>query len=113
MVEVAEGKISHRGITNADVMRSDLTEETPDITADISIVSLVLLHIPDTKQILQALYHVLNEGGKLLIIDFDQNDRVNHPKIHSGFSHEALKDLLTEIGFTSTTMETFHHGQRI
>ena len=113
MLEVAERKISHRGITNANVMCSDFTEETPNVKADIIIVSLVLLHIPDTKKILQALYHVLNEGGKLLVIDFDQNDRVNHPKIHSGFSHEALKDLLIEVGFTSTTMETFHHGQRI
>lgn len=113
MLEVAQAKISHKGISNSEVLYSDFTEETPKLKADIVLMSLVLLHIPDTKKILQELFNVLNNGGKLLIIDFDKNDKINHPKVHNGFSHEELKKRLSEVGFKSIEMKTFYHGNRI
>ena len=60
MLEVAKAKISHKGITNANVLYSDFTQETPELKADIILMSLVLLHIPDTKKILQELFNILN-----------------------------------------------------
>lgn len=113
MLDVAEAKISQQGISNAKVQYADLTQETPELKADIVLMSLVLLHIPDTKKILQELFNVLNKGGKLIIIDFDKNDQISHPKVHNGFSHEELKKVLSEVGFTSTEMKTFYHGERI
>ncbi|MGN7385686.1 class I SAM-dependent DNA methyltransferase [Sporosarcina sp. SAFN-015] len=113
MLEVAEAKISHKGIANSKVLYSDFTQETPEMKADIILLSLVLLHIPDTEKILQELYNTLHDGGKLIIVDFDKNDNVNHPKVHNGFSHEGLKNSLSEVGFTSIKMKTFHHGERI
>ena len=113
MLEVAKAKISHKGITNSKVLYSDFTEETPELKADIVLMSLVLLHIPDTKKILQELFNVLNNGGKLIIIDFDKNDKINHPKVHNGFSHEELKKRLSEVGFKSIEIKTFYHGNRI
>ncbi|MBO1002632.1 class I SAM-dependent methyltransferase [Pseudogracilibacillus auburnensis] len=113
MLEVAQAKISHKGISNSEVLYSDFTEETPKLKADIVLMSLVLLHIPDTKKILQELFNVLNNGGKLLIIDFDKNDKINHPKVHNGFSHEELKKRLSEVGFKSIEIKTFYHGNRI
>lgn len=113
MLELAEEKISRMEIPNANVLCSDFTKETPDFKADIILVSLVLLHIPDTKEILQKLFNVLNNGGELIIIDFDENDKVNHPKVHSGFSHEELKKILSDTGFKSTTINTFYQGSRI
>lgn len=113
MLEVAQAKISRRGITNANVLYSDFTQETPKLKADIVLMSLVLLHIPDTKKILQALFNILNDGGKLIIIDFDKNDKINHPKVHNGFLHEELKEKLVEVGFKSSEMKTFYHGNRI
>lgn len=113
MLEVANAKISRKGIANAKVLYSDFTEETPELKADIVLMSLVLLHIPDTDKILQELFGVLNNGGKLMIIDFDQNDKIQHPKVHSGFSHEELKKRLSDVGFKSTEMKTFYHGHRI
>lgn len=97
MLEVAKAKISHKGITNTKVLYSDFTQETPELKADIILMSLVLLHIPDTKKILQELFNILNNGGKLIIIDFDKNDKINHPKVHNGFSHEELKKGLSEV----------------
>jgi ubiquinone/menaquinone biosynthesis C-methylase UbiE len=113
MLEVAKAKISHKGITNSKVIYSDFTQETPELKADIVLMSLVLLHIPDIKKILQELYNILNNGGKLIIIDFDKNDKINHPKVHNGFSHEELKKRLFEVGFQSIEIKTFYQGNRI
>ncbi|MGM0853451.1 MAG: class I SAM-dependent methyltransferase [Bacillota bacterium] len=113
MLEVAKAKISHNGITNSKVLYSDFTQGTPELKADIVLMSLVLLHIPDTKKILQELFNILNDGGKLIIVDFDKNDHINHPKVHNGFSHEELKERLSEVGFNSNEIKTFHHGHRI
>lgn len=113
MLEVAKAKISHNRMTNAKVLYSDFTQETTELKADIVLMSLVLLHIPDTKQILKELFKILNNGGKLIIIDFDKNDKINHPKVHNGFSHEELKKRLSEVGFKSIEIKTFYHGNRI
>ncbi|KQL18459.1 class I SAM-dependent methyltransferase [Cytobacillus solani] len=113
MLEVAKAKISHKGITNSKVLYSDFIQETPELKADIVLMSLVLLHIPDTKKILQELFNILNIGGKLIIIDFDKNDKINHPKVHNGFSHEELKKRLSEAGFKSIEIKTFYQGNRI
>ncbi|MEK3906485.1 class I SAM-dependent methyltransferase [Oceanobacillus sp. FSL W7-1309] len=113
MLKVAQAKITHRGITNANVLYSDFTKEIPELKADIILMSLVLLHIPDTKKILQALFHILNDGGKLVIIDFDKNDKISHPKVHNGFSHAELKEILAEVGFKSSDVKTFYHGKQI
>ncbi|MCA0147218.1 class I SAM-dependent methyltransferase [Rossellomorea vietnamensis] len=113
MLEVAKAKITQRGITKADVLHSDFTQGTPDMKADIVLMSLVLLHIPDTRKILQEMYTILHDGGKLIIVDFDKNEEISHPKVHNGFVHEELKETLSDLGFTSTGIKTFHHGKRM
>ena len=113
MLEIAKHKISQKGITNAQVLCSDFTQEFPALKADIILMSLVLLHIPDTEKILQTMFRILNEGGKLIIIDFDKNEKINHPKVHNGFSHKVLRKRFSEIGFKSTELRTFHHGNHI
>ncbi|CDO02938.1 putative methyltransferase YcgJ [Oceanobacillus picturae] len=113
MTDVAQAKINNRGINNAKAVYSDFTKETPALKADVILISLVLLHIPDTKKILQQLFQVLNSGGKLIIVDFDKTEKISHPKVHNGFTHEELKNHLNEVGFKSTQINTFHHGTRI
>lgn len=113
MLEVAKEKITQRAIPNADVLHSDFTQGTPDVKADIILMSLVLLHIPDTRKILQEMFTILNDGGKLIIVDFDKNEEISHPKVHNGFVQEELKETLSAVGFTSTGIKTFHHGKRV
>lgn len=112
-LQEAADKIASRGISNCTVLRSDFTQAFPDLKADVVLLSLVLLHIPNTQDILQKLFHVLPDGGQLIIVDFDKNERVSHPKIHNGFVHDELKHLLTDVGFTTLSMETFYHGEQI
>ncbi|WP_020007635.1 class I SAM-dependent methyltransferase [Salinicoccus albus] len=113
MLKSAAAKISQREITNSEVLASDFTQETPELKADIVLMSLVLLHIPDTKKILHELFNVLNNGGRLIIVDFDKTDKINHPKVHNGFAHKALENILSGVGFKSNNIRTFHHGARI
>lgn len=113
MLDIAEAKIANKKIKNSRVLKADFTEKSPEFKVDIILMSLVLLHIPDTEKILNELFKTLNDGGKLIIIDFDKNNNVSHPKIHNGFSHEALKNRLSEVGFTSTEIRTFYYGERI
>ncbi len=113
MLEVAKAKIEQSELNHAQVLHADFTKEQPTIKADIVLTSLVLLHIPETKTILQNLYNVLNENGQLIIVDFDKNEQVSHPLIHNGFSHEVLKQVLSDVGFKSTEIKTFYHGENI
>lgn len=113
MLEIVKSKIAKNGITNAKVLLSDFTESTSELKVDIVVMSLVLLHIPDTRKILQELFNLLNDAGQLIIIDFDKNENVDHPKIHNGFVHDELINLLAEIGFKSTEIKTFYHGKKL
>ena len=113
MLEAAAAKISQRGITNSEVLSSDFTQETPELKADIVLMSLVLLHIPDTKKILHEVFNKLNNDGKLIIVDFDKTDKINHPKVHNGFAHKELENILSGAGFKSNNIRTFYHGERI
>ncbi|MFC0299279.1 class I SAM-dependent methyltransferase [Virgibacillus soli] len=113
MLDIAKEKISRKGIANSKVLLSDFTEAPPELKADIVLMSLVLLHIPDTKKILQVLFRILNDGGKLIIVDFDKNDQVSHSKVLNGFTHESLKKTLSEAGFKSTKIKTFYRGKQI
>lgn len=90
MVEVVKAKIAHKGMTNFRVLHADFTQETPELKADIILMSLVLLHIPNTRMILQKLFNMLNKDGQLIIVDFDK-----------------------DVGFTSIDMQTFYYGSRI
>lgn len=113
MLDIAKGKIAYNDIQNAKTLCADFTKKVPTVKADIVLMSLVLLHIPETKQVLQQLFTLLNDNGKLIIVDFDKNSKISHPKVHNGFSHSELKELLLEVGFASTTIHTFHYGERI
>lgn len=113
MTAVAKSKIEQQELTNVSAVHADFTKEAPTVKADIVMMSLVLLHIPNTKEILQQIYTMLNDEGTLLIVDFDKNEAISHPLVHNGFSHDALKALLKEVGFQSSTIETFHYGKNV
>ncbi|MGP5431263.1 class I SAM-dependent methyltransferase [Enterococcus malodoratus] len=113
MLAVAEHKIQQQRLTNAHVLHADFTDGAPRISVDTIMMSLVLLHIPDTKKILTELFELLPNGGKLLIVDFMKNSSVSHPKVHSGFDPAELTSLLKTIGFSKVNIHDFYHGEKI
>ena len=57
-------------------------------------------------------YELLAPGGQLIIVDFDKNEQISHPKVHNGFTQEELNDRLKKTGFVSTASHTFHRGEK-
>lgn len=113
MLKMAEEKINTANLKNVRTIHADASVSFPTVKADVILVSLVLLHIPDTETILKKLYELLAPEGQLMIVDFDKNDRINHPKVHNGFDQQELHQKLKTAGFSSVTSHTFHHGEKL
>ena len=113
MLAIVEEKITQQGLTNVSVSLHDLTKESIHEEADIVLLSLVMLHIPDTQHLLQQLYQLLKPGGRLLIVDFNKNHSVSHPKVHNGFEQDTLLQLAEAAGFDSVSYETFFEGPQL
>lgn len=111
MLDVAINKINNGNISNTSVLLLDDTTLLPN--ADIVIISLVLIHIPNTEAILKKIYEILNPNGKILIVDFDKNEKVNHPKVHNGFQHKELKSILEKSKFKNLTIENFYSANNL
>lgn len=73
----------------------------------------VLLHIHDPEILLSRLYDVLNDGGHLLIVDFDKNEKVISDIVHNGFNQEELIDMMSAIGYKDIQSKTFYRASKI
>lgn len=73
----------------------------------------VLLHIHDVKLVLSRLFDALNEGGHLLIVDFNKNEKIVSDIVHNGFNPEELSNIMTEIGYRDIQFKTFYTGSKI
>ncbi|WP_393967313.1 class I SAM-dependent methyltransferase [Enterococcus faecium] len=113
MLKMAEEKIQAADLKNVRTIHADASVEFPAVQANLILLSLVLLHIPDTENILTKLYEILAPGGQLIIVDFDKNEQISHPKVHNGFSQEELNNRLEKTGFVSATSHTFHRGEKL
>ncbi|MCW7491223.1 methyltransferase domain-containing protein [Leptospira sp. 2 VSF19] len=103
MLDIVREKIKRLNVHNAEVIHSNFLQNSNTKKADLLLVSLVLLHIPDTKKILHFFYEILNPNGKVLIVDFDKNEKVSHPKVHSGFDQKDLMGLFKKTGFQTVS----------
>jgi ubiquinone/menaquinone biosynthesis C-methylase UbiE len=113
MLEVTREKIIRANVKNADVIHSDFTKTNLHIEVDVIVVSLVLHHIPDVHNALKQFYSILNKNGKLIIVDFDKNEKINHLNVHNGFRQADLNSLLADVGFNKIEIKTFYHGKNI
>lgn len=113
MLEIAEKKVKAQNLKNVQMIPGQLPNQNLKVKVDTILLSLVLLHIPDTKAILQELFNTLNPQGELLIVDFEKNQKINHPKVHNGFLESDLTALLKETGFGEVEFEVFYSGERI
>lgn len=114
MINQVKQKISDFNIQNADTLCFDLEKEgLSDIRADYIFMVQVLLHIHDVESVLSRLFDVLNEGGHLLIVDFDKNEKIASNLVHNGFNQAKLSDIMTNIGYRNIRSKTFYHGSKI
>ncbi|TFD94332.1 class I SAM-dependent methyltransferase [Jeotgalibacillus sp. R-1-5s-1] len=114
MINQIKQKITDHNIKNADTLYFDIEKEEPsDLHADYIFMAQVLLHIPDVEFVLSKLFDVLNEGGHLLIVDFNLNEKVVSDLVHNGFDPKELIDIMTKIGYKDIQFKTFYHGDKI
>ncbi|WP_080875912.1 class I SAM-dependent DNA methyltransferase [Oceanobacillus timonensis] len=114
MIQVAQSKIEQNQLKHFEAMAFNLAKDDRlDIKADVIVLSLVLLHVPDIEPLLQRLNKRLNTGGLLIIVDFDKNEKIQHPKVHNGFTEAEVKDALSYAGFRDINKHTFHYGSNI
>lgn len=91
----ATGKLMD-GIKNVDLREGELTElpVRPD-EINAAVVSLVMHHIPDPKQVMREISRVLKTDGIALVIDMVAHDREEYRRTmghhHLGFAAEDLE----------------------
>ncbi len=114
MLDIVNKKIKDKNIFNAETLLLNINNDDYNyLKIDYIIVSQVLLHIPDTKNILNLLYRLLNKNGQLIIIDFDKNHNISSDKVHNGFVQEDLNKLCIDSGFNKSKSYTFYNGEKI
>ncbi|WP_152655533.1 class I SAM-dependent methyltransferase [Oceanobacillus sp. CFH 90083] len=114
MIQVAQGKIDQQQLKHFEAIECNLAEEDNlNVKADVIVLSLVLLHVPDIVPLLQKLSKLLNPNGLFIIVDFDKNEKIQHPKVHNGFTEAEINQALNDAGFRDMKMHTFYHGSNI
>ncbi|GGP11731.1 class I SAM-dependent DNA methyltransferase [Oceanobacillus neutriphilus] len=114
MIQVAQGKIKKQQLNQFKAIEFNLAEDDSlEMKADVIVLSLVLLHIPDIEPLLQKLSTLLHPNGMLILVDFDKNKRIQHPKVHNGFTKEEINRALNHAGLQNIEMNTFYHGSNI
>ncbi|XDD46171.1 class I SAM-dependent methyltransferase [Leptospira sp. WS39.C2] len=113
MLDVANFKIKSQGKKNAKTMSISELADNKSFLVDHILLSLVLLHIPDTKSILTFLLDHLKSSGKLFIVDFIKNEKVSHPKIHNGFHLNELEKTLQSVGYKSVSSQIILEEKKV
>lgn len=105
----AKAMAARRRARNIVWKRGEL-EKVPlkDASVDIAIASQALHHAEDPSRALSEAWRILRPGGRLLVLDLRQHDETwVQDKLGDqwlGFSPERLESLITDAGFTHTTV---------
>lgn len=114
MINQIKQKVSDLNIQNADTVCLDLEKESlSGLHADYIFMVQVLLHISDEETILTRLFDVLDNGGHLLIVDFNKNEQIVSDIVHHGFDQIELASIMTRIGYKNVQSKTFYTGSKI
>jgi ubiquinone/menaquinone biosynthesis C-methylase UbiE len=119
MIEVARSKIEAEGIVDASAVVFDFPADEPPAGApfDLAVSLLVLHHVEDTAATLRSINAALAPGGRMALIDLDQEDGSFHdpeqPGIHhQGFAHEDLVAMATRAGFEGVEVRNVHELEK-
>lgn len=114
MINQIKQKVSALNIQNADTRCFDFEKESiSDLHADYIFMAQVLLHIGNVELVLSRLYDVLNEGGHLIIVDFNKNEHIVSDMVHNGFDQIDLSSIMIGIGYRDIQSKTFYTGNKI
>ncbi len=80
---------------------------------DVIFMVQVLLHVSDPMALIAKLYRHISPSGKLIIIDFDENEAVKSDLVHAGFNQTVLAKGLEQLGFKGITSKTFYEADNL
>ncbi|MHC1695451.1 MAG: class I SAM-dependent methyltransferase [Eubacteriales bacterium] len=114
MIEQVGQKLTEMGLPSERALCLDfMTSELPELRFDCIFLSLALHHIKDTRGILSRFYALLNEGGRLIVVDIDTDDGSFHEEFvgfdgHNGYDQSELCGTTRQVGFAEVSIETFY-----
>lgn len=111
MLEELHDKIETISADDMTSMNLDLTSEPlPNKRFDLVYTAMTLHHIPDTQQILNQFYGLLNSDGYLCVADLDKEDGSFHghdvEDVHKGFNRDNLSKLAEKAEFSDINFST-------
>ncbi|WP_404336748.1 ArsR/SmtB family transcription factor [Sphingomonas sp. MMS12-HWE2-04] len=116
MLRLARAKLSERGLANAELRQADLYAlPLQDGGADAAILHHVLHFAQQPGAAIGEAARVLDDGGKLLIVDFAPHDREDlrsrdaHTRL--GFSDEQILGWFDSAGLSPVQIETLEGGE--
>ena len=71
-----------------------------DASVDVVVLSNILFQIDDKPGALKEAFRVLKNGGRLLLVDWQESFGGLGPAPHHVFNKETAEPLITKIGFT-------------
>ena len=117
MREVMAEKVA-AGTLPADARIWDLDlaqADPPDERFDLVVTVLTLHHIPELERVLHGFAALLDDGGRLAVVDLEEEDGSFHGEGfggHHGFRRDDLEQQLVAAGFTDVAFRPCHHIER-
>ncbi|MBF0811161.1 class I SAM-dependent methyltransferase [Staphylococcus xylosus] len=116
MVDIFEHKVSNLNQTSIKTLVGDVLLDDTILNHknyDVIVLSLVLLHSGNYQLLLQKLYNQLNSGGMMILVDFDKNENIYHPKVYNGFEQMDIIHVFNKLGMINPQINTFYSGKKI
>ncbi len=93
-----------------EILKMDLSRETPSSSFDGIISSMTIHHVKDTLALFETFYALLPEGGTLALADLDTEDGSFHTAdtgvFHHGFERESFLATAKAAGFRELKIQT-------
>ncbi len=115
MVDALRAKVA--GVPGTIAMCADLLKEPMDARFDCIFSSMALHHVRQTAETLSVLQGMLNDGGRIIIVDLDTVSPQFHESEggfdgYDGFDQGLFLDHMREAGFRNLKIETFFKGEK-
>jgi len=105
MVEFGQNLATQNGLFNLEYRIGDIEQPPIDeASLDLALLSQALHHAEYPQRALDAAFHILKPGGRLIVLDLLQHNFEEARELHAdrwlGVSESDLADMLEKSGFT-------------